>query len=306
MKNTTITNHSLIEDYLTALRQEGKSAWTIRHYGWHLRRMADWLLKQSIADPKMVTRRMLRRWGAEIQDHWQPATVKQAIVAARSFFAWLTEEGIITTNPAQALKVPHVPMRMQRTLSATEIQRLLEATSGDDAKAVRDRAMIALLADSGLRAGELCRLRLKDVSLVLHCVTIIGKGNKQAKAYFGIRAGEYLQAWLKIRLVWLEERGLSDPDTFFFGLGGIKPGTPLTTSGLRAVLQRRGKEAGVEGVSPHAFRRAFATLAIINGAPTRVVQEFGRWGDVQMVERYTQALRSDASLFMRYSPVDHL
>jgi site-specific recombinase XerD len=306
VKDAMITNHLLIGDYLTALRQEGKSAWTIRQYGWHLRRMADWLLERSIADPNMVTRRMLRRWGAEIQDCWQPATVKQATVAARSFFTWLAEEGIITKNPAQALKVPRVPMRMQRTLSAAEIQRLLEATSGDDAKAVRDRAMIALLADSGLRAGELCRLLLQDVNLVYHCVTIIGKGNKQAKAYFGIRVGEYLQAWMEIRPVWLEERELIDPGTFFFSLGGIKLGTPLTTSGLRAILRRCGQEAGVEGVSPHAFRRAFATLAIVNGAPTRVVQVFGRWGDVQMVERYTQALHSDAALFMRYSPVDHL
>ena len=143
-------------------------------------------------------------------------------------------------------------------------------------------------------------------------LSVVGKGDREAKALFGPETAALLEEWIGVRNGWLSEQGLSDPDTVFVALGGLTPGKPLTTDGLRKVLLRLGEEAGVARVSPHAFRRAFATLIVVNGASTRLAQVLGRWSDVGMVERYTQALeqgsleREIRELYRQVSPISRI
>ena len=79
--------------YLVASRQAGKSRATVVQYGWHLRRLVSWLEGEGVTSLVSVDRDLLRRWGASLYDVWGPATIKQAICAARSFFLFLLEEG---------------------------------------------------------------------------------------------------------------------------------------------------------------------------------------------------------------------
>ncbi len=161
----------------------------------------------------------------------------------------------------------------------------------------REQAIISLLVDSGLRAAELCRLRVADVALEAGVLTVIGKGGDEELVPFGDTTVRRLQAWLDVR------SAAEGVETVFVSLGGLTPGQPLTTSGLRNILRRLGKKAGLDGVSPHAFRRAFACISTEAGAPSRVVQKIGRWSDIRMVERYTKALQT-RRLYKQYSPAD--
>jgi len=103
--------------------------------------------------------------------------------------------------------------------------------------------------------------------------------------------------------VWLEVRpALPGIGAFFVSVGGTTPCRSLTTRGLRIILKKLGEKAGVLDVSPHAFRRSFACIATEAGASSRVLQMCGRWEDIRMVERYTQALQA-ARLYQRYSPM---
>lgn len=289
---------SAVDEYLTGARQEGKSPTTVRHYRWHLNRLVRWLGFREAVELAHVTRSLLRMWGADLREVWAPATIKQATCAARSFFAWCTEEGWLEENPALALRVPPVPRRVQRTLSDEEVRAMLRACD-DSPKGRRDAALVSLLLDSGLRASEVCRLAVEDLDLEEGLLVVQIKGGDQGVGYFGDATVRRLRRWLAVRP---SEDGVR---AVFVSLGGNTPGRPVTVSGLRLILRRLGEQAGVEGVSTHAFRRSFAVIATQAGAPSRLVQQLGRWSDIEMVEHYTQGLEA-RRLYRRYSPGDYL
>ena len=93
-----------------------------------------------------------------------------------------------------------------------------------------------------------------------------------------------------------------ESQTCFVSVGGLTPGAPLTRAGLKCNFMAIGRRAGLQAFTPHDLRRTFATIAIRNGAPTRVVQAAGRWADLMMVERYTADIAAED--FDRYSPVE--
>jgi site-specific recombinase XerD len=287
-----------IKRYLVAARQAGKSPATVRQYGWHLEKMAAWLSEQGCNGLGGVTRDALRQWGAELQNVWAPATVKQAVNAARAFFRWCWEERL-GEDLGLALKVPTVPQRAQRTITAVEVQKLLVFCDGS-AKGVRDRALILLLVDTGLRAREVCRLKVDDLDIKGRMLTVVVKGGQREFVFFGQTTAERLESWLRVR------PSANGTATVFVSLGGNTPGRPLTTRGLRSNLKRLGERAGLRGVTTHAFRRGFACIATQAGAPTRTVQLAGRWSDIRMVERYTQDLERQSLYTGGWSPADYL
>jgi integrase/recombinase XerD len=290
---------SAIREYLNALRQGGKSDATRRNYGWHLRKLVEWLADQQVDRPDEVSRALLREWGAGLFDHWSPATIKQAVCAARSFFAWCYEEEIIAANVGQALKVPKVKKRIQRTLSAKEIQALLNACDTNTVKGLRDQALVSLMVDSGLRADETCRLRVADVDLEVNLLVVNEKGGDEEYGTFSYITAGYLHAWLEVR------PEMSGVDALFVSIGGITPRHPLTTRGLRIIVKKLGEKAGVLGVSPHTLRRAFACIATEAGASFQALTMLGRWEDIRMVKRYTRALKV-AKLYPLYSPMVYI
>lgn len=158
---------------------------------------------------------------------------------------------------------------------------------------VRDLALIALMADSGLRSAEVCRLRLADLDLPGLRLSVQIKGGDDGAGVFSALTAQYLARWLEVRA------GLASCPAVFVHL---YHGTQLTTSGLRVILRRIGRAAGLPAFSPHDLRRTMATLATLAGAPTRVTQVGGRWSSVAMVETYTASLAVDS--FRRYSPVE--
>ncbi len=287
-----------IGDFLTAICQEGKSRATIAQYGWHLHRLRLWMAGGGVAEPAGVTRRLLRRWGATLRDRWAPATVKQAVSAARAFFRWTALEEGWESDPGRGLVVPRVPIRLQRTLTADEVGLMLAACDTGAVRGLRMGALISLLVDSGIRAGEVCRLSRVDCDLVRGAVVVLGKGGGERRAHFGQATGKRLDCWLRVR-------PQAGTDALFVSLGGRSPLCRLTTRGLGSILSRFGEACEVEGVSPHTFRRAFACIATEAGAPSRVVMGAGGWSNIGMVERYTQGLEAER-LYRRYSPADYM
>ena len=291
-----------VRSYLLAGRQAGLSDTTLKQYAWHLKRMTNWLLGRDVVRVADVSRDLLREWGAGLRDAWSPATVRQAVSAARAFFRWCQEEGTIPSDPGRALKVPRVPIRVQRTITAGEVGLLLGACDPGTVKGARDVALVLLLVDTGLRASEVCRCQVTKLELERRRLAVVVKGGRLDFCYFGASTVASLDAWLQVRPVVV----VDGVGTVFVSTGGRTPGRPLTVRGLRSILGRLGDLAGVAGVTTHAFRRAFACIATEAGAPSRAVQMAGRWGDIRMVERYTLALQRGGLYDGGWSPADHV
>jgi site-specific recombinase XerD len=301
-----------IDDFIVYGQQVGWSAGTCSKYRWHLDKFRLWMLERGVSVVGELSRSLVRSWGAATRERWAPATVKGAVTAVRSFLRWLIDEGLLAEDLTSALKVPRVPERVQRTITADEVGRLLAAcetpverglTLADaTTSALRNAALVALLYDSLLRASELCALSVDDIDLDAgRLVVRRGKGGKGRVAVFGPQTATMLRAWLAVRSA---APGVS---AMFVAIGGNTPGSALTARGLRIIVKNLGERAGVSGVSPHAFRRGGTAQLTLSQVPTRIVQILGGWSKITMVEIYTRwlTLQTDEvqGVYNGHSPV---
>jgi len=281
-----------IEELLDAKRTTWSASYRLTNQG-HLLRYFQWLAEKKI-EPAAITERQLESYLSG--QRWAPSTRHGVLCAIKAFYRFTLGEQL---SPAEGLKVRRPRPRPQRTLSATELELVMAAFDTSTDKGTRDLAIMTLLLDTGLRSAELCRLRMEDLSIRSRKLRVVVKGGDWSHRVFGQYAASCIESWLAVRsrFAW------PDVQQVFVGIGGRTRGHKMTTTGLRAEFYKLSERAGIESFSPHALRRSFATQALRNGAPTRMVQIAGDWKDLEMVERYTQVLEADD---FRWFPTDHL
>lgn len=285
-----------IQEWLNWL-QLNRSQSTLKSYAWELGALLKACPKESPADyvPADLTAYLANRRANRVGGV-SDAALKRSVMAFRSFFQFACGE----RSPAAGLPCPKPKRRLQRTLDEHQALAVLAACEPSTPTGARDLALMALMLDSGVRAAEVCRLRLDKVDLVNRVFHVVIKGGHEEMGTYTKPTANFLNIWLAHRQH-LAQPGVA---TVFVSVGGLKRGQPLTTDGLRRVFAYIGGRAGLGHFSPHDLRRSFATLSIRNGAPTKVVQVAGRWESLDMVEGYAKAIRHRD--FDQYSPVARL
>lgn len=227
---------------------------------------------------------------------WNYSTRHNVVAAIRQYFRWrYGDEHQVTRVRIRKVETPP-----QRTLSSAELLTLISSIDTTSPIGIRNKAIICLMADTGMRASEVCSLEMKHLNIERRSCLVLGKGNRWLSKVFVPFTAEMLGQWLAIRS---SQKNIK-ANTVFISFGGKRPGTPITRHGLHSLCECLASKSGLEQFGPHAMRRTFATLAIENGAPTRLVQLAGGWKNLEMVERYTRALTPDA--IRVYSPLDRL
>lgn len=246
----------VIKKYVAAARQSGYAPGTMEKYRWHLEKLTGWLIDRSVTRLDQVTRSLLREWRTGLPEAWSPATVRQAVAAARAFFGWCQKEGLMA-----ALRLPKVKKQRPRLPTIEEIEALLAACDSS-AKGKRDAALISLIVDSGLGPSAICRLKVTDVWFDVRLADG-SRGNfcqvhysEEHIGYFGRATARRLKIWLEAR----EQIGQANTEELFVSIRGIKPGTRLCRDGVRVILGKLAEEAGLEGMSPLRLRRAFIRI----------------------------------------------
>lgn len=148
----------------------------------------------------------------------------------------------------------------------------------------RDRAIILLLIDTGIRATELCDLHIRDVDLRNARITVTGKGRKTRTLPLGPTCLKTLT-----RYIAAERADAIVNDPLILGVGG----RPLTRDALLKLVKRLGDRAGVTGVHPHRFRHTFAIQYLRNGGNTRALQEALGHETLEMIRTYTAIAEAD-------------
>lgn len=238
-----------VEGFLVG--QAGEVSETTR--SWYRRRLGDF---RDFAGPVCldeVTPAMLRAYRAQLVDRgMSPHSVHGYQRAVRRLFSWLVDEGAIDRNVARDVPLVKLPQQAPKALTDDDLDRLLDRLPHED---VRDRAIILFLADTGCRVGGLCSLTLSAVDLDDRCATVMEKGRRGRRVYYTETTAQALSLYLAVRPV-------GSSDALFLS----KSGTALTTNGVRLMLERVGKRAGVKGrCNAHSFRHAFARSFLRNG-----------------------------------------
>jgi integrase/recombinase XerD len=200
----------------------------------------------------------------------------------RAFFRHEVLLGARSDNPAASVELPKRRRKLPRTLSPSEVERLLDAAAGTTPAAFRDRALGELLYGAGLRVGEAVALDRQSVDLEHRLVRCIGKGDKERVVPIGREAVEALRIYLARGRPFLERRNRQE--LFLNARGGA-----LTRAGVFLILRRMAEKAGLEPerIHPHLLRHSFATHLLEGGADLRAVQEMLGHADLATTELYT-------------------
>lgn len=245
----------------------------------------------EIQDPENLTAAAFDCW---LKSHsWGNSAQWIAFVAVRGYLRW--EYG--GDHPALALKLKRHKSPPQRTLDMNQVRQLLFSFDTGIIKGRRDLAMACVFIDSGLRVSEMCSLKLSRLDIDHLRLAVVGKGGDWQQAAFSPYTANCLMTWMASR----DEIARPGINNVFVSVGGMTPGMPLTRHGLQRVVKDWGKKSSIGKLSPHDFRRTFATIMTRLGAPTRITMLAGRWGDEEMVKRYTRSLNLDDVLV--YSPI---
>ena len=238
------------------------------------------------------------RWGnPKLHTAVRPRTVKDYHTTLRTFFRWLVEEGCLEESPMAGLKPPVARADQIQPFTKEQVGALLLAAKGSD-HGFRDEAILLLLLDTGVRASELCALRLENVDVIGKRAVVLGKGNKRRSVYFSrLTARAINQA--------LRGRNAAPSDPVFRS----ERGEALTRSGLQQLLRRLARTAGVEAIrcSPHTFRHTCAIWFLRNGGQVFSLKEMLGHTDLHMTMRYVAIAQADVQdQHRQFSPVLHL
>ena len=213
------------------------------------------------------------------------STVARTLVAVRGLHKFLVREGLTASDPTTELAGPRARRSLPKALSVQEMERLLAAPVGDDAVALRDRAMLEVLYATGLRITELVTLDVDDVDLDARTVRCLGKGSRERVVPIGRPARAAVDAWL-VR----GRPALAPGDAALFC---NRRGGRLTRQGGWKIIKKHAHAAGLAAqVSPHTLRHSFATHFLDGGGDVRVVQELLGHASVNTTQIYTLVSRA--------------
>ena len=215
---------------------------------------------------------------------YAPSQKKHIFYAVRAFLRWRYDgwHPLLTMQMRFPTSLPPV-----RAFDEAAAVRLLETFDRDTPKGIRDWALALLWMDTGLRVAEMARVSLPALFLDQRELRVLAKGRRLRRAVFSPETAQALREWLAIR----PSIAKPDVEAVFVSVGTHK-GEGLTRDGLRVIVRRWGESIGVP-ISPHDFRRLFATVATRAGAPERIVAEAGGWRSTEMIRLYTRALRPE-------------
>lgn len=292
--------HGLVDTYLARRKTARLAASTIGLYRRHLTTWIADRQQQGLATTiAAITLDELTAYFAQLAEqptrgrHRKPNTLASVYRVLRAFWRWAAREQLLTPDQAtyfQRLDAPHVPREARRAADTTLYRQLLEACGDpqaggvDGENAARNRALLALLYESGARISEVCNLTDGQLDHRRRRASIVGKGEKSRPIFWGPGAAAAIAQYLLVRR---GPRGGSAP--VFRGTSIRNPGGKLTTDAARSAIKRLAAAAGVElpkGAPFHAFRHGFARRARRNGADISDIKDLLGHADISTTMIY--------------------
>jgi integrase/recombinase XerC len=289
LKNTAITYTKAMKSFLSMLTENN--------------------LDPEASPAANLTEDVLADYAIYLKDY-APATERLYIQAAQGFYKFLAAERLADINLPRlelllkqrvrrtGIRLPQFPAKdIERVLEfVTTLENLstqTEDTQNDKLRALRDRAFLLTLADTGLRVHEACALRRGDIDWNEGRAVIIGKGDKQAVVRFSTRSLQALRDYLSQRasLDGRSGKPLSSLPLFArHDKGAGKKVKPITTTTGRNIVDERVKQALGESangnITPHSFRHYFVTTVLRGSGNLKLAQELARHANIQVTQRY--------------------
>jgi integrase/recombinase XerD len=294
----------VVEAFLHHLAVErGSAANTLRSYAVDLQRYLAHLAASGVADLGQVREVHVTgfvvalRTPAPDRPPLAASSTARALAAVRGLHRFAVRDGLVVDDVARDVTPPAQPRRLPRTLSIDEVDQLLAGRPGDDAAALRDRALLELLYSTGARISEAVGLDVDDLDERARTVFLRGKGGKDRLVPVGRPALAAVEAYRVRGRPVLAAKGRGCDSRSPGGGAALllnARGARLSRQSAFHVLRAAAETAGVSReVSPHTLRHCFATHLLAGGADVRVVQELLGHASVATTQLYTHVTVDD-------------
>ena len=271
-----------LERYLIYLKSERLLVpHTIETRATDLRQFGDFLREEK-APQSGVQRMHVRKYMAMLSRGGLAArTINQKLVTLRTFFKFLAREGGIDHNPTANLVALKTPKRLPAVIAAPKLSAALQLPDADSPEGVRDRAILEVFYNCGLRRQELLNLDIGDVDLRNLQIRVLGKGAKERIVPLG-------RAAMSAIAQWLDKRGEFCSDQNQKALFVNHHGDRMTTSQIYYRVRQYLKQvAEIDKAHPHVLRHSFATHLLDSGADLMAVKEMLGHSTLATTQIYT-------------------
>ena len=261
----------LVDSFLDYLRYERNySNYTIEAYSKDLRQFEEYvkLNKESVFVPGDVDADLVRSWIVSLMDEKiSPVSVNRKLSSLKSFFKFLMKQGSISVNPLRLITGPKTKKPLPYFVRDKEMELLLDGDGFDeDFEGVRDRLILEMLYDTGIRRSELIGIQDSDVDFGAMQIRVTGKRNKQRLIPFAEGLKKLIQAYSEVR-----NREVGSESGWFFVR---KNGEQLSAGIVYTIVKKKLSEIPTLAKrSPHVLRHSFATSMLNNGAELNAVKE---------------------------------
>lgn len=292
--------HREVDDFLIDRQSRNLTDKSVAWYRNSLAVLLTYLTEQKIATTRDITSSTIRHFLIYLKDRGHnPGGIHNIFGAVRSYLRWYKEEFALTDwKPLDKIKTPKPSREVKQPIELTDFQRLIAVCAGRSFAALRDRAILMVLLDTGIRKQEMTDLNYGDVNMANGEIYIrSGKGRKSRTVFLGNKTRRALAAYLRLR------RGL----TVESPLWATEQDTRLTYHSLRQVVRRRADEAGIKEPGMHEFRRAFAINYLRNGGDVATLQRMMGHSNLNVILRYLDLVKDDLKASHgKFGPVDNL
>lgn len=287
----------IVEQFLLYIEEQKKySKLTVIGYRQNLTVFLNFLQEKKLNDFSLCTYQVIREYLVFLHNQsYQNRTICHHLSTLRSFFKYLKFKKLINQNPMLLVSNPKVEKKLPKFLYYQDIEKLLEAPSGEDAFSARDSLLLELLYSTGVRVSELISIRLKDIKQAEQKIYIIGKGNKERIVLYGAVCQRKLEKYLNYR-----SSICQNPNEEILLLDA--KGSPLTTQGVRYIINQVIQQHALSmHVHPHMLRHTFATHLLNEGADLKTVQELLGHENLETTGIYTHVSNEQ----LRKNYLDH-
>ena len=279
---------ALLDYFMLAKKVEGRSPRTL---GWYQDGVGDFnqfcLSNGLDPAPHNVRPQDVRAWLADLQNRLlSKTTINDRFRALRVFFNWCVAEEILDKSPLRNIRTPSIGKRVVPVFSQDHIRAMLYLCPPSTWWGARDRAIILTLLHTGVRLSELLGLQITDIDFPRDQIKVKGKGDKEPRIYLSPECQKAILRYLRHRTDDLPSLWVS------------KNGMPLGWEGVRQVINRLGKRAGICDVrcSPHTFRHTFAVSFLKAGGDLRHLQEIMGHTSMKPLEMYLRTVNADDAI----------
>lgn len=196
------------------------------------------------------------------------SSISRNLSALRTFYKYLCEENIVNLNPFKNISNPKKDKKLPNFLNYEEIDKLFDSIDITNAQGLRNRCIVEILYDTGIRVSEIVNLKLDDIDFNKKLINIIGKGRKERIVYFG----DYLLEILNKYIDTSRSELLRDKNNSYLILN--TRGKKITTRGIQLIIDKVVDDASIKHkISPHVLRHTFATHMLNGGSDIKSIQQ---------------------------------